>query len=905
MINDVLQRIWPEWEIEKQLGRGSYGVVYKAVRRDHNVESHAAIKVISIPSDSSEIDSLRSEGLDLNATRTYLQGIVDDFVSEIQLMESLKGVQNIVSVEDYKVVEKADELGWDIFIRMELLTPFNSYICDRKFTEKEVIKLGCDICTALEICGKRSIIHRDIKPENIFINDFGDFKLGDFGIARKLENMTGGLSQKGTFYYMAPEVANSNNYDAKVDTYSLGIVLYRLLNGNRLPFLDTEKQLLNPNERRIAVERRMQGESLPAPCNASPAMADLILRACAFDPNQRFASATEMKQALLSVSNGTYQIRSANFDQTISVRRAPADYGQTTSVRKAPAAANQKANKTVDTFADKPKKSRAPKIIAALLAVIILVGAGAYFVPKYLDRDAGDAGDVGETIEDVDVEGTDGAPIDDEQIEAILSEADELAAAEDYEGALGKVKAGLDTYPESESLQAKADEYSDALAEQVKQNTLSEAASLADSGDYVSAMELIETAQDTHGEDAEYQAAYDSYNQSYIAQVKDDALTNADSLAQQGEYIEAINIIEQAIATVGEDDELASKAKGYEGTYVSDAISQVDTYIASEEYDKAEDILNSALKEFPKNEQLQDKNTALGNAMPQALLSVCPPYEVYCSAGLNGHYEESATLHMAGQTYMDGFYYNWSYMYSLFNLNGKYETLEFDVGHIDGEYMTDATVTVYLDGKESKVIEVKADELPQHIVVPIDGASQMKIEMDTENSQIASYGFANLKVYNRTVLAEQVAPANDTGLDETEAQDLLSVCPPYEVYCSAGLNGHYEESATLHMAGQTYMDGFYYNWSYMYSLFNLNGKYETLEFDVGHIDGEYMTDATVTVYLDGKESKVIEVKADELPQHIVVPIDGASQMKIEMDTENSQIASYGFANLKVYVANNG
>ena len=315
MTSDVLKQIWPEWEIEENpLGRGSFGVVYKAVRSDsdYNMKSFAAIKAISIPSDPSEVDSLRSEGLDINATKTFLHGIVEDFVNEIQMMESLKGVQNIVSVEDYKVVEKTDEIGWDIFIRMELLTTFNSYICDKKLSEKEVIKLGCDICSALQICGKRNIIHRDIKPENIFVNDFGDFKLGDFGIARKLENMTGGLSQKGTFNYMAPEVAKSNNYDARVDTYSLGIVLYRLLNGNRLPFLDTEKQLLNPNERRNAIDRRLQGEALPPPCEASAAMADVILRACSYDPNMRFSSATEMKQALMSVANGTCQTAAAS-----------------------------------------------------------------------------------------------------------------------------------------------------------------------------------------------------------------------------------------------------------------------------------------------------------------------------------------------------------------------------------------------------------------------------------------------------------------------------------------------------------------------------------------------------------------------------------------------------------------
>lgn len=361
-----ISNIWPEWQIEKQLGKGSYGVVYQAIRRDNNVESHAAIKIISIPSDSSEVDSLRSEGLDFDGTRTYFKGIVDDFVSEIQLMESLKGIQNIVSVEDYKVVEKTDTIGWDIYIRMELLTPFNAYICDKTLTEEQIIKLGTDICTALEICGQRNIIHRDIKPENIFVNDFGYFKLGDFGIARKLENMTGGLSQKGTFNYMAPEVANSNEYDARVDTYSLGIVLYRLLNNNKLPFLDTDKQLLNPNERKLAVERRMRGEELSAPCNASKEMANLILRACAYDPAERFASATEMKQALASVVNGTYVPVPINSEGS-GTRR----------VRKAPETSDKDKKSEIHKFGDKPvkRKGKKAKIIAiSVLSVILVLG---------------------------------------------------------------------------------------------------------------------------------------------------------------------------------------------------------------------------------------------------------------------------------------------------------------------------------------------------------------------------------------------------------------------------------------------------------------------------------------------------------------------------------------------------
>ena len=568
-----ISAIWPEWQIEgKPLGKGSFGVVYKAVRRDHNVESYAAIKVISIPADPSEVDSLRSEGLDMNATRTYLQGIVNDFVSEIQLMESLKGVQNIVSVEDYKVVEKTGEIGWDIYIRMELLTPFNTHICDKKLTEEEVIKLGCDICTALEICGKRNIIHRDIKPENIFINDFGYFKLGDFGIARKMENMTGGLSQKGTFNYMAPEVATSSEYDARVDTYSLGIVLYRLLNGNRLPFLDTEKQLLNPNERRNAVDRRIRGEELPAPCDASPAMADLILRACAFDPDMRFASATEMKQALMSVASGTYQMAAVSgLDKTTSVRKAPADYDKTTSVRKAPTAPNQKSAPAVNTFGSTPKKkSKLPAIIAAVLAVVILIGVGIFAIPKFLgDNDSSGSGN---STDSSTVKEKDYSKTEEKEIAAIISEAEALANEEDYEGALAKVNAGLKTFPKSENLKKKSEEYNSALK----------------------------------------------------AKVKADALENANGFAQQEDYLNAYKAINQAIATVGDDAELTAKATEYENAYVTDISSRVDTLIAENNISAAKELLRNGTSNFPNSDILKNRTEELNRYKSVSLSSLTP-----------------------------------------------------------------------------------------------------------------------------------------------------------------------------------------------------------------------------------------------------------------------------------------
>ncbi len=303
----MVEQYWPDWRIIRKIGSGSYGNVYEAERTDHTIKSRAAIKVISIPQNESELESMRSEFMSEENTRTYFNNEVEELVNEIKFMESFKQVQNIVSIEDYKVIDKPDHIGADILIRMDLLTPLSAY-AGRKggLLEEEAIRLGIDMCSALEQCERKNVIHRDIKPENIFVHeDLGIFILGDFGIARKLENMTGGMSLKGTKNYMAPEVQYSDKYDGRVDIYSLGLVLYRYLNGAAMPFCENA---VTANEINEAHMRRMRGEPIPPPRFASKLMAEVILTACSYDPDARFHTASAMKAALLQVQNGAAEL---------------------------------------------------------------------------------------------------------------------------------------------------------------------------------------------------------------------------------------------------------------------------------------------------------------------------------------------------------------------------------------------------------------------------------------------------------------------------------------------------------------------------------------------------------------------------------------------------------------------
>jgi len=293
---------WQQWELVEKIGQGSYGAVYKAAKKTADGEALSAIKVISIPPSEAEVYSIKAEGYNAEQARVYFKTIAEDYINECRVMQSLKESANVVAIEDYYMSEKADGIGFDIFMRMELLTPLTTYLEENAVDEMMVAKLGSDICAALDTCAGHNIIHRDIKPDNIFLDAQGNFKLGDFGIARRMDSLSGNLTKIGTENYMAPEIFMGGQYDSRVDLYSLGLVMYALLNDRKLPFWPKDKQIISARERHEAFSRRMSGEKLPIPEKCSAKMAETILKACALKPENRFASAAEMKEKLHRIS---------------------------------------------------------------------------------------------------------------------------------------------------------------------------------------------------------------------------------------------------------------------------------------------------------------------------------------------------------------------------------------------------------------------------------------------------------------------------------------------------------------------------------------------------------------------------------------------------------------------------
>ena len=310
--------IFGKWHIVRELGEGSFGKVFEIEHRDLSGTYSSALKVITIPRNKTELAQVASENTGPDGVTKYFRSIVDGITKEFNIMSQLKGESTIVSYEDHEVREHTDGIGWDIFIRMELLTPLLQYTANYPLSRNDIIRLGIDICSALELCRKNAIIHRDIKPENIFVSKNGRFKLGDFGIAKNIDKTTSELTKTGTYTYMAPEVYKGAPYGASVDIYSLGIVLYNYTNNGRSPFISATQSSVLPAEKTEALLRRMKGEALPAPANADEALSRVILKACAYLPRDRYLTPTDMRRDLEALLDGR-SIGVSSLDKTVGI----------------------------------------------------------------------------------------------------------------------------------------------------------------------------------------------------------------------------------------------------------------------------------------------------------------------------------------------------------------------------------------------------------------------------------------------------------------------------------------------------------------------------------------------------------------------------------------------------------
>jgi eukaryotic-like serine/threonine-protein kinase len=259
------------YEILQILGQGGMGAVYKA--RDTELDRLVALKVI------------RPE-------LAQYSEVLQRFKQELILARQVTH-RNVIRIYDLGEAEGIKFITMDYIEGRDL----KSMIREKgKFEAKEAVDVVVQVARALEAAHGEGVIHRDLKPQNIMVEQQGRVSVMDFGIARSMEEVGGGMTQTGalmgTIEYMSPEQAKGEKLDARTDLFSLGIIFYETLTGNSPYKADTAMASLY---KRLKEVPKPPSELVPG----TPAVVNnIVMRCLEIEKEKRYSSAAEIIQDL-------------------------------------------------------------------------------------------------------------------------------------------------------------------------------------------------------------------------------------------------------------------------------------------------------------------------------------------------------------------------------------------------------------------------------------------------------------------------------------------------------------------------------------------------------------------------------------------------------------------------------
>ena len=294
----VQTQIWPGWDTVRVIGSGSCGTVYEIRKADDPTGSYrAALKVISVPATQEALQPYLEKGLSQAEMQAAFRKQAEAAIRALEPFDKLNGCPNIVCYEECMLVPQQDGIGWSILLRMPLMLPVADYFAKHGLNVKHVQRLGTELCTALERSAAYGLSHGNIKPGNILLDTGGEFMLTDFGMAPMMKEL--GITPNADSYsFMAPEVFRGACIGERSDVYSLGFVLYWLLNDCRVPFLPDGMDPKDPRALAQAHHTRFSTDRLPAPAHGRQTLRSAVLKACELDVSSRYPSAGALRAAL-------------------------------------------------------------------------------------------------------------------------------------------------------------------------------------------------------------------------------------------------------------------------------------------------------------------------------------------------------------------------------------------------------------------------------------------------------------------------------------------------------------------------------------------------------------------------------------------------------------------------------
>ena len=307
--------VFEHWYTENQLGSGTDGKVYSIVRKNADGSAkRSVLKMIRLGENRSEKKSFntiveKDEAGD--GEESYYETIIKNITDNIAVIQKVDNGKRFVKYEEWETRRTSDGKGYAVLIRLERARSLTDLLSELSFTLDETLRIGVSICRSLVRCRDFGYIYPNLKPENILFDERGICKLGDFGSFSCLEPSKTSLAFKRTQYYMAPEFIRTGNVNGTVDTYSLGLVLYSLINRGRLPFTEKYPEKVTVSSLDLSMQKRLDGEELPEPALCDEALFRIIKKACAYKVEERYLSP---KQMLADLKNA---LEKKPFEETV------------------------------------------------------------------------------------------------------------------------------------------------------------------------------------------------------------------------------------------------------------------------------------------------------------------------------------------------------------------------------------------------------------------------------------------------------------------------------------------------------------------------------------------------------------------------------------------------------------
>ena len=245
------------------------------------------LKVISVPASQVQLDALLITGAYKNSEEAgeYFREISEQILQEVQILQNLSGLEGFLPYNTCQTVPMENETGYDIYLLGPYRRTLAKHFKRSPMTHLGAVNLGLDLCASLAVCRHSGYLYVDLKPGNICITDDNSYRIFDLGFVKLDALKYASLPDRYISQYTAPEIKDAfSSLNATIDIYAVGLILYQAYNDGVLPFKGDR-----PTE-----------EVFPAPAYADYEMAEIILKACAPNPDDRWQTPIEMGQAIVS-----------------------------------------------------------------------------------------------------------------------------------------------------------------------------------------------------------------------------------------------------------------------------------------------------------------------------------------------------------------------------------------------------------------------------------------------------------------------------------------------------------------------------------------------------------------------------------------------------------------------------